>query len=25
MTTGDNDDSDCQHLDFRMTVTIDYI
>jgi hypothetical protein len=25
MTTGDNDDSDCQHLDFRMTVTIDYL
>ncbi|HET9238314.1 MAG TPA: hypothetical protein VFO10_13720 [Oligoflexus sp.] len=25
MTTGDNDDSDCQHLDFRMNVTIDYI
>jgi len=25
ITTGDNDDSDCQHLDFRMTVTIDYI
>ncbi|WP_141733788.1 hypothetical protein [Oligoflexus tunisiensis] len=25
ITTGDNDNSDCQHLDFRMTVTIDYI
>ncbi len=25
ITTGDNDDSDCQHLDFRMTVTIDYL
>jgi hypothetical protein len=25
MTMGDNDDSDCKHLDFRMTVTIDYI
>jgi hypothetical protein len=25
ITTGDNDSSDCQHLDFRMTVTVDYI
>jgi hypothetical protein len=25
ITTGDNDDSDCQHLDFRLTVTIQYI
>ncbi|MDQ3232398.1 MAG: hypothetical protein M3Q07_11300 [Pseudobdellovibrionaceae bacterium] len=25
ITTGDNDDSDCQHLDFRMNVAIDYI
>ena len=25
ITTGDNDDSDCRHLDFKMTVTFQYI
>ncbi len=25
VTTGDNNDSDCQHLDFQMSVTIDYV
>lgn len=25
ITTGDNDDSDCQHLDFEMLVTVEYI
>jgi len=25
ITTGDNDDSDCRHLDFQMSVTIQYI
>jgi len=25
VTTGDNNDSDCQHLDFQMLLTVDYI
>lgn len=25
ITTGDDNDSDCQHLDFQMSVTVDYI
>lgn len=25
VTTGDNDDSDCKHLDFQMSVTVEYI